>query len=719
MNDPRFDKMTKEDLILELEKLEAARRLPARRSGAPDAQRALHDLQVHQVELEMQNRELRETQGLLEESRSRYADLYDFAPVGYCTLDLEGRITEINLSGAAMLGSPRDSLTNRSFASVALLRDRNRFNQHLKICREQNQRVTTELAMSSGRRGTRVLEMVSEPIRDWRGATTAFRTILTDVSDRKRMENKLQLLSDAGQLFASSLDLEATLQAVARLIVPTLADICLIDLLEGANAERRVVQFADGAKQAALAEKMKAFAPRADWSSPPSRAAFLGEATLLPEITEAARDRLAHDDAHAAVLRAAGPRSMLTVPLSANGRTLGALTWMSSESERRYGAFDLRLAQDLAGRAAMALDNARLHADARRAVVARDAVLALVSHDLTNPLSVIVMQTGRILSETISTRRPANHGHGMEVIQRAAEQMRRLIRDLLDVSSIDAQRLTVERSRQSVALLLEDAVEGMESRADAKSLRLEGHLDAEPGLEVDCDRDRIQQVLANLIGNAIKFTDKGSVTVRVRRREQDAWFSVADTGPGIPASELGHVFDRFWQAQKTARQGTGLGLSIAKGIVEAHGGRIWAESGVGVGTTLSFTLPIVGSATRHAEEPVVLIADDDPIYRETLAGAVREAGYAVVAVADGAEALAYLRRAPPPYSIVLDLTMPVMDGWGFLEERNRDAALRPIPVIVLSALRGVEGQVTAAHASFVSKSKGTGQVIDQLSHLQH
>jgi PAS domain S-box-containing protein len=719
MNNLRFEQMSKEELILELEKLGDTQRLPARRSAESDAARVLHDLQVHQVELEMQNRELRETQGLLEESRSRYADLYDFAPVGYCTLDLEGRITEINVSGATMLGSPRDSLRNRSFASVALLRDRNRFNQHLKACREENRRVTTELALSAGRRGTRVIEMVSEPIRDGSGTPTACRTILTDISDRKRGETKLQILSDAGQLFASSLDVDRTLQAVARLIVPALADICIIDLLEGANVERRVVQFADDGKQAVLAGKMKDFAPRADWRTPSARAIFASDTTLLPEITETTRDRLAHDDVHAAVLRAAGLRSMVAVPLVANGRTLGALTWIAAESERRYGAFDLRLAQDLAGRAAMALDNARLHADARRAVAARDAILAVVSHDLTNPLSVIVMTTGRILSDTIKSRRRGSNGHAMEMIQRAAEQMRRLIRDLLDVSSIEAQRLTIERSRQSVALLLADAVEGMQARADMKSLRLDADLDAAPGLEVDCDRDRIQQVLANLIGNAVKFTEKGSVSVGARRREQEVWFSVTDTGSGIPAADLDHVFDRFWQARKTARAGTGLGLSIAKGIVEAHGGKIWAESEVGVGTTLRFTLPSAGPASRQPAEPVVLIADDDPTYREALADTVRAAGYAVVAVSDGAAALAYLRRAPAPHSVLLDLTMPVMDGWDFLEERNRDAALRPIPVIVLSALRGVEGQVTAAHASFVSKWSSADQVIDRLSHLPH
>src|SRR6266851_1911414 len=160
-----------------------------------------------------------------------------------------------------------------------------------------------------------------------------------------------------------------------------------------------------------------------------------------------------------------------------------------------------------------------------------------------------------------------------------------LIEDLLDLASIEAGRLTVERKRHPVTPLVQEALELVEPMAAQKKLRLERELPSEP-LDFDCDRERVLQVFGNLIGNAIKFTPEGgTIKVRAEMRGDETLFSVADTGPGIRPDELPHVFDRYWQAKKTARLGTGLGLSIAEGLVEAHGGHIWVESTPGRGST--------------------------------------------------------------------------------------------------------------------------------------
>jgi PAS domain S-box-containing protein len=591
-----FEDMSKRDLIRELKKFEAAGRHLAEGAGGPSSQRLVRDLRAQRAELERQNRELRGAHERLEASRARYADLYDSAPFGDCTLGPEGEILEINLAGAALLGAAREELLGRSFSTAAALPDGHHVLAHLQRCFQEKVPATSEITLRPGGPGARVVLMISEPPRDRAGAAVACRTVFLDVSERQRSEGQLRLLADAGEALTSSLDHAKTLEATARLAVPALADLCVVDLLgEGDRVERPVVAFADAAKQRALAPKVKQLPPRAGRQTPQARVIESGQPVLLADAGDHLRERLAHADAHAHAdaLRAADVRSLMVVPLSAHGRTFGALTLAAAESGRRYDASDLALAQALANRAAAALVNARAHAKAQRAIAAREAVLALVSHDLRNPLSIILMQTALALADATEKGRCDEFAKPFETIRRAAQRMSRLIQDLLDVVSIEAERFAVERSRQAVGPLLREALEASQTQAASKSLRLESDLSAGASLAVDCDRDRVLQVLANLLGNAIKFTPAGgAIRVRVEQFGHEARFSVADTGAGILASDLPHVFDRFWQAQKTARFGTGLGLSIAKGIVEAHGGRVWAESRVGAGSTFSFTLPL-------------------------------------------------------------------------------------------------------------------------------
>jgi PAS domain S-box-containing protein len=317
----------------------------------------------------MQNRELRDTQERLEEATLRYADLYDFAPVGYCTLTPEGTIREINLTGARLLGTPREQLLGKSFPSVSPLKDRRPFDAHLERCRIDKIRVTSELTFLLGRRGARAVHIISEPVLDAGGRATAFRTILIDISELKQLEDKLRLLSEAGEALSSSLDYTATLKTVVRLAVPALADLCMLDMLrEDGEEERLVVAFADARKQEALAGRMKEFRPRSGWQTAQARVIASGEPMLLSDVTAGEHEQVAHDERHTDALRAAGIRSLIVVPLSARGRTFGALTLAAAESERRYSSVDLRLALDLANRAAMAMDNARLYAEAQNAI---------------------------------------------------------------------------------------------------------------------------------------------------------------------------------------------------------------------------------------------------------------------------------------------------------------------------------------------------------------
>jgi signal transduction histidine kinase len=253
----------------------------------------------------------------------------------------------------------------------------------------------------------------------------------------------------------------------------------------------------------------------------------------------------------------------------------------------------LVLLEDLARRAVMAFENAELYANALQAIRARDDVLNAVSHDLKGPLTVVLGFVNVFLSKAAPEEPLICDRKQVEAIQRSAKQMNALIDDLLDTASIRANHLCVEPVACPVVPLIDEAMDLPKALAASNCLQLKS--DVAPDLPpVLVDRHRILQVLNNLIGNAIKFTPPGgAVTVRAAlQAEDDIQFCIEDTGSGIAQDEIPRIFDRFWQARKTARLGTGLGLFIVKGIVEAHGGRVWVESQLGAGSKFFFTLPV-------------------------------------------------------------------------------------------------------------------------------
>jgi signal transduction histidine kinase len=293
----------------------------------------------------------------------------------------------------------------------------------------------------------------------------------------------------------------------------------------------------------------------------------------------------------------------MIVPLRARGHTLGAVTFVASGSGRRYGPDDLALAEDLCQRASLAIDNARLVGESRRAARAREDLLAVVSHDLKNPLGVV--QLGAALLLRGATGRPGGETVTKQAtrINDAADRMSRLIADLLDWGRLEAGRLPLDWSEHGAAALATEALEAIRPLAEAKGLHLHADLPSE-GVRVRCDRGRVLQVLGNLLGNAVKFTPPGgTLTLEATRHGSEVSLSVQDTGVGIAEEALPHIFDRYWQARDAASRGTGLGLAIAKGLVEAHGGTLQARSTPGEGSTFTLTLPAAGSGPTVALPP--------------------------------------------------------------------------------------------------------------------
>ena len=270
-------------------------------------------------------------------------------------------------------------------------------------------------------------------------------------------------------------------------------------------------------------------------------------------------------------LHEAGFHSLLAVPLLSRGNLFGVITLISASAYRTYGPADVRLAEELASRAAFSLENARLFGEARSAVKTRENVLAIVSHDLMGPVTTIGLAAHMLSKfDCIDGGKIRSLA---STIQRGADRMQLLISDLLDVARLQSGTFSIRRSAGTVNQAAGSVIDGLKLMAEAKHQTLELHLhDDLPKVAVDVQR--IGQVLANLVGNAIKFTPEGgTVRVSAQQRGNELVVTVADTGPGIPSEHLSKVFDWFWQVQGTKQIGSGLGLSIAKGIVEAHGGK--------------------------------------------------------------------------------------------------------------------------------------------------
>ncbi|XXX77814.1 GAF domain-containing sensor histidine kinase [Sorangium sp. So ce134] len=417
-------------------------------------------------------------------------------------------------------------------------------------------------------------------------------------------QRRAAFLSEASRLLSSSLNYEATLVRVARLPVPFVADWCMVDIIEREAMLRRAVVVHADPQKSELARLLQGQTPMESvLPAGVSRVLQTGEAVLC-EIAGAPAlggERGAHDteppvSASEALLRELGLRRYISVPLVTRGTMLGVLTIASGRDDLLYGVEDRALAEDLGRRAALAIDNARLYESAQRAIRAREELVAVVSHDLKSPLATIVMNTSLLRRKLPSSDDAAELRRPVERIQKSADRMNRLIRDLLDLAKLDGGHISIQPVPHDVSVLLGDALELLREEAAEKSLRLEHSVDL--GVErALCDRERVLQVIANLVGNAIKFTPPGGeVALRAEPWGREVRLSVRDTGPGIPEDQRARIFERYWQAKETAHKGTGLGLSIAKALVEVHGGRIWVESKVGEGSTFFFTLPAAEAA---------------------------------------------------------------------------------------------------------------------------
>ncbi len=451
------------------------------------------------------------------------------------------------------------------------------------------------------------------PVCDERGRVKLAVNIFHDITERKRSEDAQRFLAEASEVLSSSLDYETTLASVARLAVPRVADWCAVDIVNEDGQLRRLAVAHVDPRKVELARELQERYP-VDLDAPRGVANVLrtGQSEYYPEVNDALIQAAAQDDEHLTVLREVGMRSALMVPLLARGRVLGAITLVSAESGHLLSAADLALAEDLARRAAVAIDNAWLYTERKRAdeqknellVQVRQALdlrnqfLSIASHELKTPITLL-KGYAHVLHRQAQRKGDEALLKPLRVINRQVERMTNLVDNLLDVSRIESGRIEFETAPFDLVAAVEDAVGDMRVSTPDLLLRLDRGTE---DVWVRGDRPRIEQAIMNLLVNAVKYSDKRrEVDVSIGRQGNYAVVSVADHGIGIPQEQQGQVFDLYFRAANAPANnygGLGLGLYISKVIIERHGGTIGVLSEEGKGSTFHFTLPVLGEDSR-------------------------------------------------------------------------------------------------------------------------
>ncbi|MFP4622876.1 MAG: PAS domain-containing sensor histidine kinase [Gemmatimonadota bacterium] len=433
-------------------------------------------------------------------------------------------------------------------------------------------------------------QITGEPLRDAAQEVIGVAIAAADVTAQRRAEETQRFIAETDAILTAPLDVDVRMRLITDVAIRTLADYCILVLTDPPTPQP-IISAARDPEKLKVVEALLGSYPAEE-----RRGALLvervlesGEPLLIEDVDALNLDVLVEDEHQRELIRRLASRSTLAVPLRATDRALGVLVLGIVGPGPRYTEAQLRAAGEMARRAASAIENARLYEAAQQAVTARAQMQRVVAHDLRSPLSVLSSTV-----QLLAAGGDATVARRADIARRAIQQMERLIDDLLDFSRLESGGLSLHKERFSPAALVHEMVELEREHAAGHDLTLHAEVhDHLPRLH--CDPDRLRQVLANLLANAVKFTPAGGeITVRAEPGDGGVRFSVQDSGIGVEPEQVPHIFDPFWQSKRGGRAaGAGLGLAIARGIVEMHGGRIdVASAGPGRGSTFWFTIPV-------------------------------------------------------------------------------------------------------------------------------
>ncbi|MBX9682146.1 MAG: PAS domain-containing protein [Gemmataceae bacterium] len=534
-----------------------------------------------------------------------------------------------------------------------------------------------------------------------------------DITQRKRNEQDTRFLADASASLAALVDFASTLQRLASLAVPSFADWCAVDMADdNGNLKRVAVAHIDPSKVELAQELHRKYPPDPESDNATWRILRTGKSEIVFDITDEMLTLSIKNSELLRITRELGLRSYMGVPLAVRGKVLGVITFVAAESGRRYQNSDLLVAEDLAHRAAVAIDNARLYQEVREADRRKDEFLAVLGHELRNPLAPI-SNALQIL------KRPNVHSgivdQARQMMERQVQHMVRLVDDLLDVSRIVRGKVDLRCESIDLSAIVHRAVETSQPLIDAEGHSLTLELSSQP-IPIYGDVVRLAQVVGNLLNNAARYSDRGGrITLRTALAGEQATVHIRDTGIGIAAEALPRIFDMFVQADrriKAARGGMGIGLTLVKSLVELHGGSVEARSeGLGKGSEFVVCLPI-----RRAQRPVstsnrsgasaapgpvrrILVVDDNVDAAESLGMLLRIAGHETHVAHDGAMAIEVAKSVHPEIAF-FDIGMPGMDGYELARYFRNDPSLREMKLIALTGWGQEEDRKRSKEAGF-------------------
>ncbi|NUP55198.1 MAG: PAS domain-containing protein [Gemmatimonadaceae bacterium] len=515
--------------------------------------------------------------------------------------DRDGRYLAINSAGAAVLHRTPEEVvghTNHEFM-------RKEAADHLR----QAELEVLETGITTHREDLMAVDGILRYFlaarglwRDARGEVAGVVGVATNITERRRREQANLLLADAGRVLTESLDFRATLNRVAQLVTPALADWCSVVLVSASGKlETLAVAHADPDKVRWAREAGERYPIDPDATTGAPAVVRSGRSELYPEISDEMLVAAAADEGHLQLLRTLGMRSAMIVPIRAHGHTMGAITLIGAESGRQFTAQDLPIAEELARRSALAIENAELFQAAALANRAKSEFMATMSHELRTPLNAVLGYTSLLADEITGPVSPAQQEQLLR-IRASATHLLGLIDEVLSFSRLEAGREQLSMQEVDVRAVFEEAASLVRPMAAAKKLPLVLELptDADGALHLETDLLKLRQILVNLLTNAVKFTDHGTVSLAAAADGDEVVFRVRDSGIGIPDAHLERVFEPFWQVEQAASRrvgGTGLGLSVTRRLARLLGGDVTVESTPGQGSTFTVRLPRVPRST--------------------------------------------------------------------------------------------------------------------------